>query len=240
MRRQLPLLAAVAVAVLGLAVAPGTVAADGDLAVDVDQAADGSATVAVTHDGSAATDATVSVATTDGNDSYAGAGEYATDENGTVGLPAPAATVEVSVSASTGNHSGATTATLSADTGDESTNATDAFGQLVSQFVQDARENQDGGIGSAVASFVLANNPAAGVIPDHAGPPAHVTGVDANATDGERGPPDHAGPGNATDGERGPPGDAGPGGADGGQGPPGHAGGTDGDTDAGDTDGDEE
>jgi hypothetical protein len=86
-------------------------------------------------------------------------------------------------------------------------NETDAFCQTVSAFVHglQAHNSTSGPFGFHVATFVLANNPAADVIPDHAGPPANLTqGPAANAT---QGPPDHAGPDNSTD--SGPPEDRG-------------------------------
>lgn len=91
-----------------------------------------------------------------------------------------------------------------------------SFGQMVSAFVHslvsdDGNETDRPGIGHAVANFVLANNPAADKIPDHAGPPENGTG-----------PPEHAGPPENGDDEEddeddrggGPPAHAGPSGDD--------------------------
>lgn len=228
MTRTTTLLAVTVIALVGLAVAPGAVAADGDLSVGVEQADDGSAAVTVTHDGGAAANASVTVATADENASYDGTGEYATDENGSVGLPAPNETVEIAVDATTANHTASTVATLEApseaenetesnDT-DENVSADAPFGQLVSAFVDDLDTNEsDGNVGHAVATFVLENNPASDRIPDHAGPPTNDSdrGPPAdrgNDTDG--GPPEHAGPGGDDDDRGGPPEHAGSGGDD--------------------------
>lgn len=112
--------------------------------------------------------------------------------------------------------------------------AANAFGQLVSNFVHNLQSsgNADGGLGHYVATFVLANNPAADMIPDHAGPPVdRVIGPPDHAGAGNSvsGPPDHAGAGNSRGGppgedQRGPPGDAGTQGGPDNAGPPGHAG----------------
>lgn len=231
MRRTLVVLAVVATVALGLTVLPAAAATDGD--VTVEQADDGTATVTATENGSAVANATVIVESTDENTSYAGEGEYVTDENGTVDLPAPATGVNVSITVVYGNDSSSVASTYLAptdgdDEDDAETDEDDSFGQLVSQFVQEARNDSDGGVGPAVATFVLNNNPASEMIPDHAGPPDGVG-------PGSAGPPDRAGDdGNASapgNGFRpvdvGPPDDAGPpadrGDEDGG-GPPDHAG----------------
>lgn len=102
------------------------------------------------------------------------------------------------------------TFTPGAQDGEES----DSFGAEVSEFVHHLMEKDEldePTFGHAVATFVLANNPAADTIPEHAGPPE----------DGERGPPDHAGNAEDSDEERGPPEHAG---NDEERGPPGHAG----------------
>lgn len=235
MTRALVVLAVVAVAAVGLTATPAAAATGGE--VTVEQADDGTVTVTVTHNGSAVTDATVTVESTDENTSYAGEGEYSTDENGTVELPAPGAGVNVSITATYESTSTEVAGTLyppaDGDEEDESEEAAgeeSAFGQLVSQFVHEAQNDTDGGIGPAVAGFVLENNPAAEMIPDHAGPPT-------DAGPGSAGPPGHAG-GEENETQRGggfrpvdvgPPDDAGPpvdrGGGDGGDGgPPEHAG----------------
>lgn len=223
MRRTLIVLAVVATVALGLTALPAAAATDGD--VTVEQADDGTATVTATENGSAVADATVVVESTDENTSYAGEGEYVTDENGTVDLPAPATGVNVSITVVYGNDSSSVASAYLAPTdgGDEDgaeTDEGDSFGQLVSQFVQEAQNDSDGGIGPAVATFVLNNNPASDMIPDHAGPPDRAGG-DGNATapgNGFRpvdvGPPDDAGP--PVDGDDGDEEDGG--------GPPGHAG----------------
>lgn len=101
--------------------------------------------------------------------------------------------------------------TLDDNETENETEAEGVFGQQVSLFVDDLKDNETTAIGPMVAAFVVANN--LGNAPDHAGPPAWVT--DDNETK-EPGPPGHAGPdGNDT---QGPPSDAGP--DEGTQGPP--------------------
>ncbi|MGB9930390.1 hypothetical protein [Haloarcula amylolytica] len=215
-----------------LAVGPGLAAAadsagntdaGNTLAVGVSQADDGSATVTVTQNETGVENASVAVETAD-NASYAGTGTYATDSDGTVGLPAPEQNVTVDVTATADNHTASTTAELTV----ASMNATnmtefDTFGLEVSAYVSDllSDENRTGGIGPAVASFVTANNP--GNAPDHAGPPAHVTGEN-ESDDNETHPSERQGPPadifgddenetedeNETDDRRGPPEDRGP------------------------------
>jgi len=209
-----------------LAVGPGLAAAadsagntdaGNTLAVGVSQADDGSATVSVTQNETGVENASVAVETAD-DASYAGTGNYTTDSDGTVGLPAPEQNVTVDVTATADNHTASTTAELTV----ASMNATnmtefDTFGLEVSAYVSDllSDENRTGGIGPAVASFVTANNP--GNAPDHAGPPAHVTGEN-ESDDNETHPSERQGPPadifggdeNETDDRRGPPEDAGP------------------------------
>lgn len=93
--------------------------------------------------------------------------------------------------------------------------ADEPFGQLVSALVQELQNETDGGVGAALADWVVANDP--GNASDHAGvggapdagnasPPAHAAadgGAAANATGADRGPdgtPDAADE-NATDAE---------------------------------------
>jgi len=185
-----------------VALGPGvaTVAADtvGNDSLDVSvQQPDGSApTVSVTQNETGVADAAVNVSVTD-NGTYDGTGNYTADANGTVSLPAPEENVSVAVDASANNQTASTTATLTAV---NDTRLNDSFGLSVSSFVHSLLQNDTENVGQQVAAFAVGNNP--GNAPDHAGPPAHVTGD--NETD--RGPPADAGP----DGERGPPADAGP------------------------------
>jgi len=75
--------------VVALGAMTGVAAAEGDLGVTVDDA-DGEPTVTVTENGTAVENATVNVSVVDpANESYAGASEYTTDANGTVGLSTP-------------------------------------------------------------------------------------------------------------------------------------------------------
>lgn len=169
-----------------------------DLGVDVAQADDGNATVTVTQNDTGVANSSVAVETVD-NESYDGVGEYLTDENGTVGLPAPANDTNVSVNATVGNETVSTTATLTAVDEDDSESPKN-FGQMLSAFIDALLNDSENGdtVGEAISNFVLDNNPAADKIPDHAGP---------SGEDTERGPPAHAGPENDTD--RGPSEDAG-------------------------------
>ena len=76
---------------------------------------DGTATVTVTRDDSPVDNATVNVTS---DVAYAGNGTYTTDADGTVGLPEPDSSVEVSVTATEGDDDATTTAQLTAvDTG---------------------------------------------------------------------------------------------------------------------------
>ncbi|MDQ2073960.1 hypothetical protein RBH20_15600 [Haloarcula sp. H-GB4] len=220
-----------AVGLILLAVGPGLAAAadsagntsaGNTLAVGVSQADDGSATVSVTQNETGVENTSVAVETAD-NTSYAGSGNYTTDSDGTVGLPAPEQNVTVDVTATTDNHTATTTADLTVAPNATNMTEFDTFGLEVSAYVSDvlSDENRTGGIGPAVASFVTANNP--GNAPDHAGPPAHVTGEnesDDNEThpSERQGPPadifgddeNETGDENETDDRRGPPEDRGP------------------------------
>jgi hypothetical protein len=89
---------------------------DEDLTVDVTQASDGSVTVGVERNGSAVPNATVEVDAANG--SYAAAGNYTTDENGTVGLAAPAENVTATVTVAEGDDETTETATLVAPDAD--------------------------------------------------------------------------------------------------------------------------
>ena len=84
---------------------------EASLDVSSEQAAGEPATVTVTQYGDAVTNATVSVIA-DGNDSYAGTGDYQTNENGTVELPAPQSTTNVTVEAASNNLTAETGLTL--------------------------------------------------------------------------------------------------------------------------------
>lgn len=182
---------------LALALVPA--AAAGTLTVDVMQA-DGAATVTVTENGTAVENASVVVETTDENVTYDGAGEYTTDENGTVGLAAPNETVNVSITATTENETTTTETTLDADSTDDGNETnettenetaenetTENFGQGLQQFKLSINES-DPNKGLLVAEYATSNNP--GNAPDHAGPKK----VDdfLNETS-KQGPPEHAG-----------------------------------------------
>ena len=170
------------------ALGPGvaTVAADtttDSLEVEVDQAEDGSATVTVTDNETAAENASVSVEALE-NGSYNGTGDYSTDENGTVELPAPETGLTVRVNATVDNVTVSTTEDLEVD---NETEEEDSFGVSVSAFVEGLLSDDATDIGQQVAEFATQNNP--GNAPDHAGPPEDA-GPDSNET----GPPADAGP----------------------------------------------
>lgn len=179
----------VAVAISGVAGAATTE----QLSVGVAQ--DGAdVTVSVTANDTAVENATVSVTALD-NSSYADAGEYVTDANGTVSLSAPEENVTVEVSAQKGNASDSITVDLVAVEGEDP--EFDSFGQRVSWFVHSLLgDDTDGGIGQAVSEFVKSNNPSNDNKPDHAGKsdnankPDHA-GNSENGTSGG-GPPEHA------------------------------------------------
>lgn len=194
---------------LALALIPA--AAAGTLAVDVTQADDGTAAVNVTGNESDVANATVSVEATDENATYDGTGEYTTNENGSVELPAPDETVNVTVTATTENGIATTDATLHAadeiddgsDTNETTENETadnetvENFGQELQRFKLSIDES-DPDKGLLVAEYATSNNP--GNAPDHAGPKK----IDyfLNETS-ERGPPEHAGNGHDTEKDKG-------------------------------------
>lgn len=153
--------------------------------------------------GTDSTDSTDEIAYLDVNEEPV-ATEHQTDENGTVELPAPAETIDATVSVEHGDADAEATATL---TGADELDVADAFGQAVSAYVHMLKGGDaTTAIGPQVAEFVLENNP--GNAPDHAGPPAWVTGDEREppGQDDERepGPPAHAnGSGPSDDGDGG-------------------------------------
>jgi hypothetical protein len=155
---------------------------------------DGSVTVEVMEDGTGVEDADVTVETVDDNDTYAGEGDYVTDEDGVVDLPAPEESVTVNVTAEADNSTAHATADLLAV---DQFVEEDPFGQLVSSFVHTLIDSDVDMIGPYVASFAVENNP--GNAPDSAGPPGFLTGEE---DEDKRGPPG--------DDDRGPPEDRGP------------------------------
>jgi archaellum component FlaG (FlaF/FlaG flagellin family) len=170
------------------AVAPGLAGATGEstaeLVVGVDQSGE-DVTVTITQNDTAVENATVTVAALN-NGTYAGDGEYVTDANGSVALPAPEENLSVEVVAEKGNASGSTTAELVAVEDEEQ--EFDSFGQRVSWFVHSllGDEGGEGGIGDAVSEFVKSNNPSNDNSPEHAG-------NDKQNKSSGGGPPDHAG-----------------------------------------------
>ena len=202
--------------VLSAGVTTATAETNDELTVDVTQDDDSTAVITVTENDSDVANASVVVDVVD-NDTYAGVGNYTTDENGTVDLPAPENVTEttIEVSAEYDNATGETVATLSSVSDEDADDAPRNFGQAVSEFVHNLTNDNEteGPIGYMISNFVLDNNPAAEKIPDHAGPPENVTGPPDHAgpSDNQTGPPDHAGPG----GNSGPSDSGGPGNDDG-------------------------
>ncbi|WP_435075120.1 hypothetical protein [Halorubrum sp. HHNYT27] len=91
------------IAVVALGAMTGVAAAEGHLEVSVDDTGD-APVVSVTENGTAVANASVNVSVVDeANESYAGAGDYTTDENGTVALPAVEEDVTVNVTATSDN-----------------------------------------------------------------------------------------------------------------------------------------
>jgi hypothetical protein len=189
------------VLLLSSVAAAGTVgsAANGSLVVGVEDAGNDGATVSVTHNDTAVENASVTVAATN-DSSYVGAGNYTTDENGTVALPEPEENVTVEVTAEKGNLSGTTTAELTAAELEEN----GSFGQLVSSFVHEMLNagGDDGPIGQIISDFVTSNNP--GNAPDHAGGPddpgSQGNSTDENGTDEGDSDDKPDNPGNGNDG----------------------------------------
>ncbi|WP_396612406.1 hypothetical protein ACH9L7_03765 [Haloferax sp. S1W] len=163
-----------------------TLTAGGDnLSIGVSQDENATVTISVTEDGEAVENATVTVT---GN--YTDAGEYQTDENGTVELSAPLQNVTVNVTAEHDGLTAETTVTLQGEVSED-----DPFGSLVSNFVERLKQaGVDGPMGQAVSDFVTENNPgkADEKRPDHAGKSDKAPGKSKNASDTERGPPEHA------------------------------------------------
>ncbi|MCG1004378.1 MULTISPECIES: hypothetical protein [Halobacterium] len=167
-----------------------------ELSVGVSQASDGSASVSVTNaSGDGVANASVSVDALD-NVSYAGAGDYTTDESGTVGLPAPEQNVTIEVVAEANNVTAETTTTLTVSDG---ANATDSFGQRVSAFVEQLKANGNMS-GQAVSAFVVANNPGADNRPDHVDPGPKDDGDDEESEKGNNGNGNGAGAANGNNG----------------------------------------
>jgi hypothetical protein len=165
--------------------------------VNVIQAADGSVTVSVAHDGSQVSNGSVSVSVVDANKTYQGSGTHQTTRNGTVELPAPDERINVSVTATADDWTVSTRKTLSSS--DEK--LAESFGSLVAAFVAELR-GETTTLGPFVAEFATSNNPS----PVHAGPPTQSN------TSRSPGPPDHAGPPAQSNTSRspGPPDHAGP------------------------------
>jgi hypothetical protein len=164
---------------------------DTGLAVSVVQNSDGTATVTVTDDGMAVENASVDVTS---DVAYDGNGSYETDATGTVGLPAPDENLTVTVTAVNGSEE----ATTTADLGLVENGGYANFGQWISSYVQQLKDEGYFGkeFGQKVSEFATENNPGADNRPDHAGPPERGEGdaeADGDAGDEDRrGPPEHA------------------------------------------------
>lgn len=112
MFRRIPTLLVVLLVLASATVPAGAATAAtaaADLQVDVQQAStSGDATITVTRNGTAVEGSTVVVS----GDSYAGNGTYATDANGTILLPNPASTVDVTIEVYDSGQSTSLTTTL--------------------------------------------------------------------------------------------------------------------------------
>ncbi|WP_416841207.1 hypothetical protein [Haloferax sp. DFSO52] len=147
-----------------------------DLALSVEKVDNTTVVINVTEDGQPVEDANVTV-----TGDYTDAGDYETDENGTVDLAAPLqnnTTIEV-----TAEYEGDTvskTVTFDGEVAED-----DPFGALVTKFIERLKQNTiEGPMGQKVSEFVTEHNPgkADEKRPDHAG----------KKDKGEQGPPDHA------------------------------------------------
>ena len=178
------------------------------LDVEVDQAGDGTATgtVAYAITGDPATGATVNVSTVDANDTYAGVGEYETDENGTIHLEAPEEAVKLRLDASANGVEGSAQVILQNETGAAETY--ENFGARISAYVQSLLGEEDGGIGRIVADFATSNNP--GNAPEHAGPPGEDERGGPSAAGAQGGNSTATGSADASGNGGGPPADKGP------------------------------
>jgi len=166
--KSFAVLAAALLLVAGLA---PVAAADGTLSVAANQPAPGEeTTVTVTHNGTAADNASVDVVATDGN--YTGEGNYTTDENGTATLPAPTENVTVEINVTYEDHQESIEAELLVPAEEEWEDEDQPFGQRVSAFVHSLLngDEEQRRIGRLIAGWVVENNP--GNSPLHAGPPA--------------------------------------------------------------------
>ncbi|WP_323172914.1 hypothetical protein [Natrialba sp. PRR66] len=186
-------IAIAALVVLSVAAFPGAVAADestSEPALEIDVAQDETVTVTVTENDTVVDEMNLTVTAVDDNETYADAGTYTgVDGEFTLSPPDGNESIELAFDATVGNATVETTETIDGAAAENET----PFGELVSQFVADNKNETDGPFGLAVANFVVENNP--GNAPDHAGPPAHAgPGNDGDATD-RQGPPAHAGPG---------------------------------------------
>jgi hypothetical protein len=153
-------------------------------AVSAEETDDG-AVVTVTDNESAVENATVEV---ESEDDYAGNGSYETDADGTVNLPGYEGneSVTLDITATYDNETATTTLTLGEE---DEANASQPFGQRVSEFVHDllGDENRTGGIGQEVSKWVREHNPGKAKGPgdnpgNGGGPPAHAGPNTGNET----------------------------------------------------------
>ncbi|ELY88380.1 hypothetical protein C484_15742 [Natrialba taiwanensis DSM 12281] len=187
-------IAIAALVVLSVAAFPGAVAADestDESALEIDVAQDETVTVTVTENDTVVDEMNLTVTAVDDNETYADTGTYTgVDGEFTLSPPEGNESVELAFGATVDNATVETTETVDGAAAENET----PFGELVSQFVADNKNETDGPFGLAVANFVVENNP--GNAPDHAGPPAHAgPGNDSEDATDRQGPPAHAGPG---------------------------------------------
>lgn len=117
-------------------------ASDNGLTVSVQQ--DDEIVVDVARNGTAVENATVNVTTVDSNESYAGADTaYATDANGTVTLPTPEASVEVTIEASADGESESVSTTLEPTANDLSISVAQNASDVLVAVTADGNESEN-------------------------------------------------------------------------------------------------
>lgn len=176
------------------------------LSIGVQQGA-GTVTVSVSHNGTAVANASVNVTA---DEDYDGAGDYTTDDAGTVSLETPDGntTVNVTIEAEKDDLTGQTTVTLRGNEGKGAPFV--PLGQRIAAFVHGLQQSNGViALGPFVADYVYALAPPQG--PATTGPPPWLSDAGGPPGANDPGPPAHAGPHTSDDdGDRGPPDHAGP------------------------------
>ena len=167
-----------------------------ELAIDVWQDNASEVYIDVTYGGEPAAGAEVNV-----TGDYEDAGDYTTNENGTVSLQAPTNDTTIDVLVSYKNDTAEGTYDIIAENDSDGNND---FAKSLVAFIDSLKsDGVEGPLGLRIAAFVHKNNPASA--DDNAGPPEHAgpkgtannQSVD-NVTAKNQGPPEHAGPENKT------------------------------------------